>query len=316
MSFDIVSKLADFKKSILYENRFFITNHPFLVEFNKLIKKDLESKNPIMISNLREDSILYRARVMDQHLGCRKSLITKMMQQYSLELEQAKCCKECDQENTNCVKASTETAEKFKSYAKEELYDIALSSEVNFQGFNKCDSSLPPKEKSEIVSDMRANPRYIRYLYAANDKYTALLEARSNINSLVSVADIKISKHLRIFDITNLSECKDKASNLFELLYELNDEFSVPVAGELKDYLTSQVISEFIKNLDCVPKFDGICFKSSLNPRGKNYTLFNEENFQPISSEVYYISEIGLTAHGVTESHGVSINSYNPNSYI
>ncbi len=53
---------------------------------------------------------------------------------------------------------------------------------------------------------------------------------------------------------------------------------------------------------------------SSLNPRGKNYTIFSEESFQPISSEVYYINEIGLTAYGVTEEQDVKIDSDNPNS--
>ncbi len=92
----------------------------------------------------------------------------------------------------------------------------------------------------------------------------------------------------------------------------LNDEFSTPALGGLKDYLTTQIISEFIKCMDCNPKFDGICFRSSLNPKGKNYTLFNEDKYQPISSEVYYIQEIGLTAYGVTNSKNTIINADNP----
>ena len=316
MDMEIISKFANFKKSILYENRFFNNDNPFLIELKKHIEQDLERKNPIMITILPKGSTLYRARIMDNDLDDGKNYVSKLMQVYQCELDMAKCCKKCDNfenDNINCIKSSEKIAEEFRHSAKEAFVNFKFSSEPNFNGFGKCDSSLPPHEKSNLVSDMRANPKYIRYLYAANDKYTALLEARSNINSLVSVANIEIVKPLRIFDITNSSQHIINDSELSMLFYELNNEFSTPVLGELKDYLTSQVISEFIKSLDCTPKFDGICFNSSLNPKGRNYTIFSEKNFQPVSSEVYYISEIGLTAYGVTEEQIVKIDSNSPN---
>lgn len=107
-----------------------------------------------------------------------------------------------------------------------------------------------------MVSDMRANPKYIRYLYAASDKYTALLEARSNINSIVSVVDIELLEPLRILNIKWVGTDVTMNDGLFTLLYILSDVFSTPVSDELKDYLLSQVLSEFIKCLDCKPKFD------------------------------------------------------------
>jgi|GEM_PF-6252673 len=46
MDLEIVSQLADLKNSILYGNRFFVSNDPFLLEFEKCIRQDLVSKSP------------------------------------------------------------------------------------------------------------------------------------------------------------------------------------------------------------------------------------------------------------------------------
>jgi hypothetical protein len=316
MRLEIVTQLATFKNSLIYDNRFFSANDPFLLAFKKHIELDSERECPVMISAVSKGSILYRARIMDSHLSGDAYIVTKMMEQHGNELNMVECCEKCDDvETCESVKGSAETVEKFRESAKDAYLKIAPPSEPNFNGFDKKGSSLPPKENYNSISDMRANPKYIRYLYAANDKYTALLEARSNINSLVSVSNIEILETLRILDISDFTKCPPDDDDLFDLLYALNDEFSTPVSGELKDYLATQVISEFVKCLDFIPKFDGICFRSSLNPKGKNYTIFSESKYRPVSSDVYYIHEIGLTAYGVTGASSVEINSENPNPY-
>ncbi|MEG0367677.1 MAG: RES family NAD+ phosphorylase [Coprobacillus sp.] len=310
MNFEIVSKFANFKNTILYKNRFFISQHPFLIDFQKHIEKDLEREKPIMIAQLAEGSVLYRARIIDRHIdSSEKFNIAELMRQCSIEysmIEKCTVCNESSNDKVGCGGSSSETAESFRHSAAEKWENLSFSSESNFNGFSSQESSLPPKEKCDIISDMRANPKYIRYLYAANDKYTALLEARAGISSLVSVADIEVISPLRILDITNIKQYKTDDDELFLLLQELNNEFSTPATGELKDYLASQVISEFIKSMDLKPNFDGICFRSSLNAKGKNYTIFSENKFKPVSSDVYYISEVGLTAYGVTENSIIS----------
>ncbi len=95
------------------------------------------------------------------------------------------------------------TAEIFRNYAKEELGKIHKSSSNEFKGFDIIGSSLPPQMIYDKVSDMRASPKYI-HLYAASDMYIALLEARSNINTLVSVSNIELLDDLIIFDITKI----------------------------------------------------------------------------------------------------------------
>lgn len=316
MEWEIVSKLAAFRQKILYENRFFVSEDPFLVEFQKIIEADIIREEPVMVSELTKGNVLYRARIMDRELADKKDYIAKWMQQYCVDLsmiEKCKICKENEKNGGKCKRASTDKSiEEWKRDAKEQLQGCAISKEHNFKGFGKTGSSLLPKEKCDMVSDMRANPKYIRYLYAASDKYTALLEARSNINSIVSVANIELLEPLRILDITNLGSETD-SGELTLLLYQLNESFSTPVTGELKDYLLSQVISEYIKCLDCVPRFDGICFRSSLNPKGKNYTIFSEEKYLPVSSEVYYVNEIGLTAYSITDEKITKIDASNTN---
>lgn len=93
-------------------------------------------------------------------------------------------------------------------------------------------------------------------MHAGGDKYTALLEVRANRNAIVSVAEIEITESLRILDISG-----DKVNPYykeFDLIFALNEVFSTPVAGELKDYLLSQALTEFVKCYNCEPQFDGL----------------------------------------------------------
>lgn len=319
MNSEIIQKFSHFKSTVLYKNRFFVSDHPFLADFKRFIEQDMRNPKQIMVSILPKGTILYRARIMDSDIedNWAKVYITQMMNNCgdtNSLIENWDSIEEADECDCDCQKPSIDTAESFRRNAKKKLQECIPSSKPPFNGFDKQGSSIIPKEKSNMVSDMRANPKYIRYLYAANDKYTALLEARSNRNSLVSVANIKMIEPLQILDFTNPDRYLAEYDVFFELLQELNLEFSTPAHGELKEYLVSQVISEFVKNLNYKPRFDGICFESSLNPQGKNYTLFYEDTFLPVSSEVYYVNEIALTAYGITEAPGVVVDSKSPNT--
>lgn len=58
----------------------------------------------------------------------------------------------------------------------------------------------------------------------------------------------------------------------------LSRYFAVPNYGGKSYYLATQYISEYIKhmkNSDGQAMFDGLCFRSSLNPDGTNYVLFD-----------------------------------------
>lgn len=128
-----------------------------------------------------------------------------------------------------------------------------------FYGYNSENSFIPPWE---IATDMRANYRYIPYLYCSNHRYISIIEVRPRLGAKVSVSTIKVKDKLTLLDFTMQREITKMTAvkkNLFEDLSEL---FSKPVASDddVLDYIPTQYIAEYAKNLG----YDGISFKSSL----------------------------------------------------
>ena len=58
---------------------------------------------------------------------------------------------------------------------------------------------MPPPS---LTRDLRANYRYIPYLYCANHPYTALVEVRPRLGANVSVAMITTRAELTLLDFT------------------------------------------------------------------------------------------------------------------
>ena len=145
---------------------------------------------------------------------------------------------------------------------------------------------------------------------------TCIIEVRPIISDIISVATVKITNDLNIFDLTSFSKydlkfgVEDIINNNIELLkycskYDSLDDcldniidkefqslyygFSLPNKGNVIDYIPTQYISELLKNIG----FDGIRFNSSLNKNGINITIFNHENnCEFINSYLYNISDI------------------------
>lgn len=68
---------------------------------------------------------------------------------------------------------------------------------------------------------MRANYRYIPYLYCANHPYTALIEVRPRLGANVSVATIVVDEEIRLLDFTlkNIPKSMSKVKINFLLIY-------------------------------------------------------------------------------------------------
>ncbi len=178
--------------------------------------------------------------------------------------------------------------------------------EEDFYGYNSKDSFVPPLDIS--TPDGRVNPKYIRYLYAAEDKYTALLEIKPSLNTHVSIAEIIILQPLFLLDMTDYM-WKQHNLEAVAFLHMLHTFFSSPYTGELKDYLPSQYITEYIKNWSN-NKYDGIRFKSSLNSKGKNLTIFNYDGkCKPISSRIYSVDHINYYASNTKPDEEDTISS-------
>jgi len=163
-----------------------------------------------------------------------------------------------------------------------------------FWGYNAKNSDAPP---SSLAPAGRANSKNISYLYLCDDIKTSILEVNPRIKQMVSVATIRVSETLKLFDM-----CKPEGQNSKRGLTLdfgiLSAEFSKPNWGNEDDYWPTQYLCEYIKHLG----FDGIRFCSSINPESKNIVIFDtnenpvtkQKRYRIIGSQVFVVSSLNL----------------------
>lgn len=147
----------------------------------------------------------------------------------------------------------------------------------------------PPKKK---VSNGRANPIGIPYLYVASTIDTAIAEIRSYKGEIITVAKLEMTDDLELADLRNpkstISPFELEEEEL-ELIYKnlpfielLGKELSKPVIPREAnlEYLPSQYLSELLKHIG----FHGIIYKSSVS-FGDNYVIFDDKKL--VAKEIY-----------------------------
>ena len=175
-------------------------------------------------------------------------------------------------------------------------------------GFNKTESDAPPYE---CAKEGRANARGISYLYTAKDIKTAILEMRPQMNMGFNIGVIKIIKDAKIFDLTyELNNIKDGDSLFVSDLHRISEEFSKPNFGDTLEYLPTQYLCEYIRNLG----FDGIKFKSSVSTDGINILFFdtneNTRVYDIIESRVYSVKSIDIDINQVLPMEVLNWENY------
>jgi hypothetical protein len=171
-----------------------------------------------------------------------------------------------------------ENLDKFSQYIYQQ------KAESGFWGYGEIESFVPPN--NDKVGNGRVNPAFIKYLYTSENPYTAMVEVRPYFGSKVSIADIIIEDSVCITDFSRFYNVDDE----FEvyLIHQIMNDFSKPSDSDIKDYLPTQYIAEFIKSLGV----HGVRFNSSLHSSGKNITFFKYDKCKPISSKLYEIKDI------------------------
>ena len=180
--------------------------------------------------------------------------------------------------------------------ASETAQDL-VEKNAPFYGYDEKESDAPPVEKAKAG---RINPEGIVYLYAAKDVQTAILETRPVPTQYVSVAEIEMMEDMNLFSFINMPVFDDGKNSLTYVDYgAVGEYFSRPNYSDQSYYLATQYISEYIKNMkseDGNAVFDGMCFKSSLNPEGVNYVFFdtNKETrkYKILNSALYQVKDL------------------------
>lgn len=184
-----------------------------------------------------------------------------------------------------------------KSYEKGEIFHRARICEGE-QMFGKEKMGKPPVEKSTAG---RANPKGISYLYMSNDWETTLYETRASLYDYVTIAEFKIKEDIKVLNLRDTSKISPfKVDDIGEYLKykkylsKLEKELSKPIRrqdSEL-DYLPTQYLCEFIKSIG----FDGVEFRSSLNPDGYNLAIFNDDNFECVKTTLHEVKSVKFTS--------------------
>jgi len=125
----------------------------------------------------------------------------------------------------------------------------------------------------------RANPKGIPYLYVSTHRDTAMAEVRPWVGALVSVAQFKIVRDLRVVNITE----RPPYGHIYlwtvppekwdETVWgDIDFAFSRPVTPSDDDaeYVPTQIITERFK----AGGFDGLAYRSSVG-QGHNLVLFD-----------------------------------------
>jgi hypothetical protein len=164
-------------------------------------------------------------------------------------------------------------------------------------GFPKEKMGNPP---AFAATAGRANPAGISYLYVAESIDTTLHETRASLYDYVSIGEFTVKEEISVINLREphlydpifLAENEKLRDFMLNLpfLTILEKELSKPVrrTDNQLDYLPTQYLSEFIKSLG----YDGIEYRSSLNPTGYNVAIFHPEKLDCTKAYVHEIHKV------------------------
>ena len=271
-----------FEHELIYKNRF-SSDNPIVKELHK--QKDIATRT------IPANSIFYRARVFGT-ISADRILTYYLKEQGFSEAEIDEIC-------NNKPKYYKELMLSFMNNVSElnnaGSFQPILSAQkkwkrnVKFKGYNAKESTAPD---ADLVTNGRANPDHIRYLYLCEDALTSVYEVRPYIGQAVSVAKSKLLRDIKVYDLTmEVPELiPDSDVPLESLFNSIGRMFSRPYTGEVSKYIPTQYLAEEIKKMG----FDGLRFNSSLHEGGVNLVLFDPEVCKAVSSDLVNVKSITI----------------------
>lgn len=154
----------------------------------------------------------------------------------------------------------------------------------------------------------RANPAGISTLYMAFSEQTAISEVRPWIGSELSVAQMRISRDVKVIDLSpnhgqtsfqhlsfaELSGNKPTSRERKEMAVwtDIDNAFSRPVmrTDQTADYVPTQILAE----LFCEQGYDGLVYRSQFGESGYNICLFDAGDAEVINAAPYRVAGIDI----------------------
>jgi hypothetical protein len=163
------------------------------------------------------------------------------------------------------------------------------------------------KPVSGESAEGRVNPKGIPYLYMATHRDTALSEVRPWLGALISVAQFKTVRELKVI---NCSIAEVRQSFYMEepepperaqaVWSDIDGAFSEPItpSDRTAEYAPTQIIAELFK----AKGFDGIAYRSVFDG-GHNVALFDLDAAELINCSLFEAKEIKFTFEKAGEPH-------------
>ena len=156
------------------------------------------------------------------------------------------------------------------------------------------------KPDKKLVSNGRANPVGIPYLYVASSIDTAIAEIRGHKGEVVTMVEYQMKSNLDLADLrdpkSTISPFELNEENGLEIIYKnmpfltlLGNELSKPIIPREAnlEYLPSQYLCELLKHIN----FHGIIYKSSIS-NGNNYVIFKDKRLKAVNTYQYQIVDV------------------------
>jgi hypothetical protein len=161
------------------------------------------------------------------------------------------------------------------------------------------------KPLPSLVTDGRANPRGIAYLYLADSETTAGSELRPWLGASISMSLFLVHRDLQIVDCTSDKKrwpFKGFNAEMTGTVPWGPEEYESVVWGDIADamstphnpeqvslnYVPTQVISERLRHAGA----DGIAYRSLLAPGGTNFVLFDIQDADPINFILFEAEQV------------------------
>ncbi|KUO66750.1 MAG: hypothetical protein APF84_14665 [Gracilibacter sp. BRH_c7a] len=164
-----------------------------------------------------------------------------------------------------------------------------------FEGFNE-EGSLAPKPNN-VDKPGRVNRINESVLYVAEDKYTALAEARTGKRQTISIAEIELLKEVDTYEFRFIDACHEDDS-LEQIYHFIALEFYITVY-DVKQYLITQYVARKLKGLG----FGGIKYSSSLSEKGMNIAFFDTQNAKANNSKLFLTRSVLYYAERMKEEN-------------
>lgn len=148
----------------------------------------------------------------------------------------------------------------------------------------------------EFATAGRANSEGISRLYLADSVDTVLREIRAGVFDFVSIAKFSSKRTLSVVDFSALDIYSPFSMEIDmsvlainkENLDNINKELGRPMrrSDNLLDYVPTQYLVDFIASIEGASPgtkmYDGVMYKSVMNPGGVNLAIFDKVNFEQL----------------------------------